>query len=94
MPDSQETGPSGRAEQRESGPVALATLDRQRHRDAAAALVFASLLLFASPLLDLAAGAGPLAGIPLGVLYIFGAWLALIVATSRLARHLLDDGPP
>lgn len=75
-------------------PLARAALERRKRRDAAMALPFAAILLFVSPLLDLAAGAGAVAGIPVGVLYIFGAWFAFIALTARLARRLTDDREP
>ena len=88
------TPPAARPDSGSAQPLAVATLERRKRRDAAAALPFAALVLFASPLLDLVAGAGALAGIPLGGLYIFGAWFALIALTARLARRLVDDGEP
>ncbi len=75
-------------------PPAHATFERRRRRDAAAALPFAALVLFASPLLDLMAGGGRFLGIPVGVLYIFGTWFALIAATASLARRLSREREP
>lgn len=80
---------------REDGPsLARTTLERRRRRDAAAAMPFVALVLFASPLLDLMAGGGALVGIPLGVLYVFGSWFALIAAIGFLARRLSDGRGP
>ncbi|HLS59254.1 MAG TPA: hypothetical protein VK022_06460 [Paracoccaceae bacterium] len=75
----------------DGAPPASATFEHRRRRDAAAVLPFAALVLFVSPLLDLMAGADTLFGIPVGVLYIFGSWFALIAATGLLARRLGDD---
>jgi hypothetical protein len=72
-------------------PLARDALARRKRRDAAAILPMVGLVAFASPLLDLFAGGGSLLGLPVGVLYIFGTWFALIVVTARLSRRLLDD---
>jgi hypothetical protein len=72
-------------------PLARSALARRKRRDAAIVLPFACMLLFASPLLDLVAGAGSVAGVPVSVLYIFGAWFALIWITARLAGPLMRD---
>ncbi len=85
--------PSG-AQPSEAQPLARAALARRKRRDAAIALPLAGVLLFVSPLLDLVAGADVLLGVPLSVLYIFGAWFGLIAATARLSRRLVDDGEP
>ena len=51
------------------------------------------IVLLASPFANVVAHAGSLAGIPVGVLYVFGVWLGLIAATARLAGRLrADDG--
>jgi hypothetical protein len=90
-PDPDPARAAGGAAQPAERPLARAALDRRKRRDAAIALPIAGVVLFASPLLDLTAGAGNLAGIPLAVLYVFGTWFALIWATASLARRLIDD---
>jgi len=72
-------------------PLAQATLARRKRRDAALLLPVLGLVLLASPVLDVFADAGRLAGIPAAVLYVFGVWFALIGACARLAR-VLEDG--
>jgi hypothetical protein len=73
-------------------PLADSALARRKRRDAAAILPLAGILLFASPLLDVVAGGGRLAGIPLAVVFVFGAWFGLIALTARLAATLSRDG--
>jgi hypothetical protein len=73
-------------------PLARLALARRKRRDAAIALPLAGVVLFVSPLLDLAAGAGRLADVPVAVIYIFGVWFALIACTARMAQRLMDDG--
>jgi hypothetical protein len=73
-------------------PLARAALARRRRRDAAVVLPLAGLLVFASPLLDLLAGAGRVFGIPAPALALFLAWFALIGLIARLAHPLARDG--
>jgi hypothetical protein len=72
-------------------PLARDALARRKRRDAAVILPLVGLVAFASPLLDLFAGGGSFLGLPVGVLYIFVTWFALILVTARLSRRLLDD---
>ncbi len=72
-------------------PLARGALARRKRRDAAAILPLVGVVLFASPLIDAFADAGPLWGIPGSVIYVFGVWFALIALTARLARGLRDD---
>ena len=60
-----------------------------RVRDAAVLLPVLGLVLFMPPVITLfaAAGAG-VSGVPLIVVYVFGTWLALIVAGAVLSRRL------
>ena len=74
------------------GPLAREALARRKRRDAAVVLPLAGVLLFVSPLLDLMVGGASLFGLPVGVLYIFGSWFALIALTARLAKPLARDG--
>jgi putative effector of murein hydrolase LrgA (UPF0299 family) len=60
-----------------------------RLRDAAGLLPVLGLVLFMPPVITLFAAAGAdLAGVPLIVVYVFGTWLAVIVAAALLSRHL------
>lgn len=59
--------------------------------DAAVALPLFGLLLLMPPLISLFATGLEIGGVPLIVLYVFGVWIALIVCTALLARHL-DPG--
>ncbi|HMQ92001.1 MAG TPA: hypothetical protein PKA33_10185 [Amaricoccus sp.] len=74
-------------------PLAREAAARRRRRDVALVLPLLGVVLLASPFANVVAHAGHLAGIPVGVLYVFGVWLALIAATARLAGRLrADDG--
>jgi putative effector of murein hydrolase LrgA (UPF0299 family) len=60
-----------------------------RIRDAAALLPVLGLVLFMPPVVTLFAAAyADVAGVPLVVVYVFGTWLALIVAAAWLSRRL------
>jgi len=56
------------------------------------------LFLLMPPFVTLFVGAGRPFGVPLIVVYLFGTWIALIVAAAWLARGLdtaaADDAPP
>lgn len=84
-----ETRAAGRSDVAQ--PLARLALARRRRRDAAAALPIVAIVLFCSPILDLFAGAGRLMQIPVGVLFVFGAWFVLIWITARLSRRLIED---
>lgn len=61
----------------------------ERARDAAGLLPLLGLALFVPPVITIVAAHGAdLAGIPLIVAYVFGAWLGLIAAAALLARRL------
>ena len=62
-------------------------VDAQRARDAATLLPFAAAILLLPPFILLFAVPGFVAGIPLIVVYIFGAWAAIVLATWWVARH-------
>lgn len=51
-------------------------------------LPFIGIVLFASPLLALITGSGPVLGVPLVIWWIFGGWFALVIAAQRLGRSL------
>jgi hypothetical protein len=72
-------------------PLARLALAQRKRRDAAAVLPLAAILLFCSPVIDLFAGAGRLVGIPVGVVFLFTAWFALIAIAAGLARRLVED---
>lgn len=59
-----------------------------RLRDAAAVLPVLAVFLLMPPVITLFAGAHTVWGVPLIVVYLFGVWLALIVAAALLARRL------
>lgn len=62
--------------------------DRQGLRDAAAILPFAAAVLLAPPLIWIFAGPAAPGRIPPIILYIFGIWAAIILATFLLARRI------
>ncbi len=65
-----------------------------RLRDAARLLPALAAFLLMPPVITLFTGAHALAGVPLIVAYLFGVWLALIVAAALLARRLGPPSPP
>jgi hypothetical protein len=74
-------------------PLARDAAERRRRRDLALFLPLLGAALLVSPIVNLVADAGNIAGIPVSILYVFGVWFALIVATARLAARLrADDG--
>lgn len=62
----------------------------QRTSERAFVLPIAGLLLFTPPLLTLFDGMAAVAGIPLILLYLLGAWLGLICAGRYLSTRLLS----
>lgn len=62
--------------------------DGNRLRERALALPIAALVLFSPPILAILGRPVGVAGVPLSVVYIFGAWLVLIVLGRALARRL------
>ena len=56
-----------------------------RLRDAAALLPALAVFLLMPPVITLFTGGHKVGGVPLIVVYLFGAWLALIVAAALLA---------
>ncbi len=71
--------------------LAEEAIARRRRRDLAAVLPLTGLVLLVSPFINTVADAGRIAGIPASVLYIFGVWIGLIIASALLARRLFDD---
>ena len=73
-----------------------------RLRDAAVVLPLLAVFLLMPPVIRLFTGAHTVAGVPLIIVYLFGVWLALIVAAALLARRLAPppasglpgSGPP
>ena len=70
-----------------------------RQRDAASLLPALGVFLLMPPVITLFAGTHTWLGVPLIVAYLFGVWLALIVAAALLARRLAppsaqDPAPP
>ncbi|MFA7666235.1 MAG: hypothetical protein WCY32_08955 [Burkholderiaceae bacterium] len=59
-----------------------------RLRDAAALLPALALFLLMPPVITLFTETRTVGGVPLIVAYLFGVWLALIVAAALLARRL------
>ena len=68
--------------------------DPQGAADLAVALPFAAAALFTPPLLHLFAKPVSLGGVPLIVLYVFGAWAGLIAVAVLLARRLDAGSEP
>ncbi len=66
-------------------------LPSARLRDAAVVVPLASLLLLMPPLITLFVGPASVGGVPLVVAWVFGVWLALIVAAAWFARRLVAD---
>ena len=68
-----------------------------RVRDAASVLPVLGAFLLMPPVITLFTGARTVWGVPLIIVYLFGVWLALIVAAALLARQLAPppvSGPP
>jgi hypothetical protein len=65
----------------------------QGARDVAAALPFAALVLLMPPIILIVAVPVTLAGVPLIIVYIFGVWAAIILASFLVARVLARDDP-
>jgi hypothetical protein len=63
----------------------------RRARDLALILPFIGLVALIPPLIGLFAG-GSLSGVPLILAYLFGVWLALILAALMVARRLKAPG--
>ena len=59
-----------------------------RLRDAAALLPALAVFLLMPPVITLFTGAYTVGGVPLIVVYLFGVWLALIVAAALLVWRL------
>lgn len=59
-----------------------------RARDAAIALPLLGLFLLMPPIIGLFAVPVDIAGVPLIVIYLFGVWLALVLAAALLGRAL------
>ncbi len=57
-------------------------------RDAAALLPLVAALLLTPPLVLIFDAPAEIAGVPLTVLYVFGVWAAVIIASAMLARRL------
>lgn len=67
-----------------------------RAGDAGVALPLLGLFLLMPPLITLFAVPHAVAGVPLIVVYLFGVWLALVLAAAWLGRALLPrrNAPP
>lgn len=66
----------------------------RRWRDLALLLPIFGLGLLLPPIIDVAGAAGPLLGLPAGVVYVFGVWAVLIVIAARMSRPLSQGGLP
>ena len=62
--------------------------DADRLRERALALPVVCLILFSPPLLTIFGRPVDVAGVPLSYLYVFGAWLGVILLGRRLAERL------
>ncbi|MEM8742919.1 MAG: hypothetical protein AAGE13_15675 [Pseudomonadota bacterium] len=69
------------------------TLRTRRARELAVILPLLGVFLLVSPVIRVFAAPGTVAGIPLIVLYIFGVWAVMIVATAALTRRFLRQAP-
>ncbi|MEM6422506.1 MAG: hypothetical protein AAF698_07945 [Pseudomonadota bacterium] len=63
----------------------------RRARDSAVALPVAGLVLLLSPFSHVFAVDGRLFGVPVVVAYVFGAWLALILAARAVSARMLEN---
>lgn len=61
-----------------------------KSREAAALLLCAGIVLLLPPLALIFAKPGYLLGIPLPVFYVFGIWIALVIAAVAISRCLPD----
>lgn len=68
--------------------------DRQGARDAATVLPFIAAMLFLPPLILIFGTPVLVAGVPLILVYLFGAWALVIAIAFVLARRLGDGGAP
>ena len=75
----------------EAGSTTSAT--PRRWRDLALLLPVFGLGLLLPPIIDVAGAAGPVMGLPAGVVYVFGVWAALILIAARMSRPLARRGP-
>ncbi len=66
---------------------------RQKARDAIVAVTVFGTLLLLPPILPFFDRSVTVGGVPLIVVYVFGVWLALIVAAWALSRRLPMDAP-
>ncbi|MBB4264467.1 hypothetical protein [Roseospira visakhapatnamensis] len=66
----------------------------RRWRDVAIALPLLGTALLMPPLVGLALPAPPIAGVPSIVLYVFGVWALLVMATARVTAGLCRDDDP
>ena len=68
--------------------------DPQRAVDAAIILPFAAAALLTPPLILIFAAPMTLAGIPLILIYVFGAWAIIIIVAQLLTRRLATPDIP
>ena len=63
----------------------------RKARDIAFVLPLIGLIAFSPPFIVLFAGAETLFGAPLIVVYVFAAWIGLIIAARAIVEHLPDE---
>jgi hypothetical protein len=76
--------------------MAKARFDKQSARDAGTLLPIVAAILFLPPMTLIFSAPAEIAGIPLILVYLFGAWAMVIAASLFLAVRLDDSGhtPP
>ncbi|MEM7545308.1 MAG: hypothetical protein AAF367_07215 [Pseudomonadota bacterium] len=65
-----------------------------KRRDAALILPLAGLALLTPPVIGVFGAEAAVLGVPLIVVYLFGAWAGLIVCAAFLSRRLMADTDP
>ena len=66
-------------------------MNKQKARDALLVVSLLGLWLLMPPMIGFFNRSTMIAGIPLIIVYIFGVWLALIILTIVLSRHVPDE---
>ena len=74
-------------------PMPSAPEGGARARDAAVVLPLLGLFLLMPPVIALFAAPLVVAGVPLIVVYLFGVWIALVLAAALLGRALQRGAP-
>ncbi|MEM6460614.1 MAG: hypothetical protein AAF724_01720 [Pseudomonadota bacterium] len=67
---------------------------RRKQRDRSMVLVLVGIALFVPPIVGVSQIDAKIGGVPVPLLFVFGAWALLIVAAFFLADRLSDGEPP